>query len=660
MARATVDVSLRADIKDLVANLEKVQGVTKKEAKAMVREMKKGYDQQVKASKAAADAQIKNAKKSGKFSKEEAAKLTDIFQKSATEISSIFGVGVLGDLEGLFDISKQSAEKFGVGAIAAFTGIGVAAAITVTAISSYVANQRELTKEVLGTLEANRKFLAPEHLVMLEDLEQAVKNIDAAYEQMALVGLAEAATAQEDLLHRALLFKGMGTPQWLADTAAFITGPLDKGARQISETFNHVTATMEGTNGVIVESTGLVSGWGKEIADSAAIVRSSTKSTDDNTESTNENTAAHARNAAASKESSLRNAEAKRLSARIQADLNLEIGEGAKLETEAISALAAADQIRSKSATKQLDARGKLNESLDQQMATIQKSIDLNGENVISTDAVVQAMAAYNHQLDVLEQKETAAKLAETSAQVNLAAQSINQLAGAASAFAGLALDKFSEIAEAEAERFSTLQDQRVEARTQEIDDMLETGDITQAQADLKLSMMERNEQARADNHQNLNKDQRKAAKRAFAVGQAAALAGVVASGAQAYMALLASFAYLSVGAPAAALAITGPAVIAQTAVVLANKPPQFASGGMVAPDHRLISAQPGEAVVSRRGVAALGGPSGLSELNMGMGSGGSMTANIVIDRRIIGQAVADIVPSSMTRRSGRIAVYGG
>ena len=63
---------------------------------------------------------------------------------------------------------------------------------------------------------------------------------------------------------------------------------------------------------------------------------------------------------------------------------------------------------------------------------------------------------------------------------------------------------------------------------------------------------------------------------------------------------------------------------------------------------------------MSRRGVAALGGPSGLSELNKGMGSGGSMTANIVIDRRIIGQAVADIVPSSMTRRSGRIAVYGG
>ena len=93
---------------------------------------------------------------------------------------------------------------------------------------------------------------------------------------------------------------------------------------------------------------------------------------------------------------------------------------------------------------------------------------------------------------------------------------------------------------------------------------------------------------------------------------------------------------------------------------MLANKPPQFNDGGMVTPDHRLISAQPGEAVVSRRGVAALGGPSGLSELNKGMGSGGSMTANIVIDRRIIGQAVADIVPSSMTRRSGRIAVYGG
>ena len=125
-------------------------------------------------------------------------------------------------------------------------------------------------------------------------------------------------------------------------------------------------------------------------------------------------------------------------------------------------------------------------------------------------------------------------------------------------------------------------------------------------------------------------------------------------------MALLAAMAYLGPASPGAAAAITGPAVLAQTAVVLAQKPPQFADGGMVTPDHHLISAQPGEAVISRRGVAALGGPTGIESLNRGMQAGSNITANIVLERRIIGHAVADIVPASTTRRSGRIAIYGG
>ena len=640
MARATVDVSLRADIKDLVSNLEKVQGVTKREAKAMVREMKKGYDQQVKASKIAADAQIKASKKVGKFSKDEVGKLTDIFQKSATEISSIFGVGVLGDLEGLFDVSKQSAEKFGIGAVSAFTGVGVAAALTITAISAYVTSQRELTREVLGTLEANKKFLAPEQLGMLTDLEEAVKKIDAAYEQLALVGLAKAADAQEDLLLRSLAFKGMGTPQWLADTVAFITGPFDKASKQIAETFSHVAATMEGSNGVVTEAKGIFSGWGKEVADGAAVVRSSTGDTDENTEATDQNTEARLRNAAAA---------AGGLTSQQKAE---KILHGLTVSNMGAAELAAEKRRAGLQQIRDLMKEGEIDQ--ETRIAMSRELTETYEKQIGALDGLDKKQKEVKTSWDDAFDPEKAEQIKQLSEQINLAASAVTQLAGAASTFAGLALDRFSEIAEAEAERFSTLQDQRVEARTQEIDDMLETGDITQAQADQKLSMMERNEQARADNHQNLSKDQRKAAKRAFAVGQAAALAGVVASGAQAY------FAYLNVGAPAAALAITGPAVIAQTAVVLANKPPQFNDGGMVTPDHRLISAQPGEAVVSRRGVAALGGPSGLSELNKGMGSGGSMTANIVIDRRIIGQAVADIVPSSMTRRSGRIAVYGG
>ena len=655
-SKTEVDIELKANVQQLISALSKVEDISAKQAKALVRDVEKANAAMERAANKAARTQKKAIDRASKEAEEKTGHVLDIMQKSATEMSSVFGVGFLGDVEGLLDVTRQSGEKLGMSLTTVFAGIGVAVGLGIAAIQQMAAHLRETSREVAASADALRGYV---DLDLMDRVDAFAEELGYAEAAMAKVK-AETALSSDELIsfeRHVLGVTSLGLPEWLSEVAAMFTkyylsaGQMGTVGQLFGASVEHMGSELieegkaakqaEAANKAWAASVEQMAGEEKK-AENAAAIQAKADATD---------AQARARR---------RLAEAGRISAAIQAEINEETAREEVEQKEALKALLEADQIRSKSATTQLDDRGKLNESLDRQMATIQKSIDLNGENVISTDAMAQALAAYNQQLDVLDEKETAAKLAETSAQVNLAAQSITQLAGAASTFADLALDRFSAIAEAEAERFSTLQDQRVEARTQEIADMLETGDITQAQADQKLSMMERNEQARADNHQNLSKDQRKAAKRAFAVGQAAALAGVVASGAQAYMALLASFAYLNVGAPAAALAITGPAVIAQTAVVLANKPPQFNDGGMVTPDHRLISAQPGEAVVSRRGVAALGGPSGLSELNKGMGSGGSMTANIVIDRRIIGQAVADIVPSSMTRRSGRIAVYGG
>jgi hypothetical protein len=70
--------------------------------------------------------------------------------------------------------------------------------------------------------------------------------------------------------------------------------------------------------------------------------------------------------------------------------------------------------------------------------------------------------------------------------------------------------------------------------------------------------------------------------------------------------------------------AVAVPAVVAlgamQAAAVLAEPPPKFHSGGMIAPDERMITAQTGEAVLSRSGVAAAGGASGVNALNRGGG----------------------------------------
>ena len=593
MARATVDVSLRADIKDLVDNLSKVQGVTKKEARAMVREMKKGYDAQVKAAKIAADNQIKSSKKVGDQAEKTASNMTDVFQKSATEISSVFGVGLLGDLEGLFDVARVSSEKFGFGAAAAMTGVGSATAVAVAAIGQYVQRQRELTDEILSTLEANEQFLAPSMLQALQDMEGTINNINTAYELLALEGLAKASEKTEELMLRSLAFSRMGAPQWLADFAAFVTGPIDAAGKQINQTFEAVTATMAGVEPEFDDLRGTFSEWGQEIADSAVEIRSSTKSVEEDTKRTDQNT------------------QSKIDSAKAQAELVKVFNEAYDAQIEALADI---DQ-------KQIEVAKSWNDAFDPEKA---------------------------EQIQILSEK------------VALAASAVKQLTGAASTFANLALDKFSELADAERERFENRLEMRTEEQRAEIEAQLEAGEISEAVAESKLTALDLNEERRKKYHKALTKDQQRQAKRAFAVSQAAATAGVLMEGAVAYLSFLKAFSWMTVGAPAAAAGIVAPAVAAQLAVVASAKPPQYSDGGMVTPDHRMISAQPGEAVISRRGVAALGGPTGIESLNRGMSGGQNVTANIVLDRRIIGQAVADLVPASMTRRRGRISVYGG
>lgn len=67
-----------------------------------------------------------------------------------------------------------------------------------------------------------------------------------------------------------------------------------------------------------------------------------------------------------------------------------------------------------------------------------------------------------------------------------------------------------------------------------------------------------------------------------------------------------------------------------QAAAVLATPAPKFHSGGMIAaaPDERMITAQTGEAVLSRSGVAAAGGASGVNNLNRGGGGGAIVVVN--------------------------------
>ena len=119
-----------------------------------------------------------------------------------------------------------------------------------------------------------------------------------------------------------------------------------------------------------------------------------------------------------------------------------------------------------------------------------------------------------------------------------------------------------------------------------------------------------------AGSREDMTESEKKAARTAFEISRATALAQVAIQGAVAIARTLAELG--PIAGPIAAVGV-GATVLAQTAAIGAQQPPEFPAGGIVrpSPDHQLIAAQPGEGVVSRRGMAALG-EEGLHAINRG------------------------------------------
>lgn len=129
--------------------------------------------------------------------------------------------------------------------------------------------------------------------------------------------------------------------------------------------------------------------------------------------------------------------------------------------------------------------------------------------------------------------------------------------------------------------------------------------------------------------------EEKRAAKRAYAVQKAMAITGIIISSAQAAMAMLANPAIALIPPPgnvAAAIGIASAAGLAQIAAVAAAPPPKFHTGR--SPDElppATLTRQ--EGVLSPRAVAAIGGPSAVTALNRGTASvGAAPTLYLSID----------------------------
>ena len=642
MARATVDVSLRADVKQLIDGLAQVEGVTKKEARAMVREMRKGYNAQVKAAQLAAKAQEKAVRGVGKTTEKVTEDTLDVVQKFSTEISSALGVGFLGDLEGFFDAARTGSERFGMGAAAAFAGVAGAAAVSIVALQQYTEAQRTLNREIAASAESLEGFVSPEMLQALQTFATEIELVDATIERLAAESLLKSKERAIDFERAIVAVTSVGLPQWLGGAVS----ALDDFAN--AQTLANLPMFALGKAlGVISDS---VIDYGESLIEE-------TRATTQNTEAAEEATEAATKQAKATQRLRKITIDLSDVEAEAARERKVQIEEGQamaaditrlrKLEADALRDVTDADTLQILKIAERNDEMARL---------AMQYPGVIN-----STAALANGQQALDDAISAANEKAQAAAFAKLAEDLNLAASATAHVTEAMATFAGLALDRFAELAETRRLREEERIEREAERHRQEVANLLESGRITQAQADGRIKTIDREASASKRAINTLSQSEQKAAKRAFAVQQAGAASAVIMSGAEAYIAMLAALApILTFGAPLAAAAIVGPAVAAQLAAIAAEKPPQFPTGGMVSPDHVLVGVQPDEGIISRRGVAALGGPQAVEQINQGIAPGATLTANIVLDQRVIGRAVAAMMPNTSTARAvGQVPIYG-
>ena len=159
------------------------------------------------------------------------------------------------------------------------------------------------------------------------------------------------------------------------------------------------------------------------------------------------------------------------------------------------------------------------------------------------------------------------------------------------------------------------------------------------------------------------------AAVRAFRAEQAAGVASVAMSTAQAIMAALVPppVGYGPIAGAAAAAGLTALGAV-QVAGIMAQEPPSFHTGGMVRGDETSAVLRKGEGVLTAQGVRQVGGPSGLNAANSGRGGSSPVVVQHVYKHRNLDTVVVDHLKqntalrkaTSASRARGRRNPYNG
>ena len=148
----------------------------------------------------------------------------------------------------------------------------------------------------------------------------------------------------------------------------------------------------------------------------------------------------------------------------------------------------------------------------------------------------------------------------------------------------------------------------------------------------------------------------RRAAREAFEIRKVANIAQIVIDTAAGIVRSFAEYGWPWGAIPAGIIGTTG---TAQAAIVAAQSP-SFPVGGVIPPDHRMISAMAGEAILNRRATEALGAD-GVARLNEGRAGGAPIVVVQQYRHRVYDAFVADNMQSGgpLSRRFDRLARVG-
>lgn len=618
MAAEKVVLEFEANLDSMQQTLAQIPGMTEKEAREAVRKLRKNFLAAEKASKKAAKAASNAYRKAG-ADLDEAAQATKRLKDESGEAASVLGklksgVSLLApELEGAFDAAQKLADgteglaQAGVSTTAILGTAGLAAAIGAAAAAFKVMEAQNAA--VNASLERTR---------------QTTLELSDAYRQLAVIqGKDVAENAGADLLN-SLQAQRIELTALIEENRTFADGASDVliGLNLMNDAFRELS-------GANVELAALESDL-RRVEGAIDDARTSLKKTNDELKSLAgqeelaallgvPDAGAVAEDPKVAKEREKRDRERRENERKAREEKRKETE---KLEREIDQLVDGYHKQNTDRIKAQAKAREKLSAiattSARTQMEPEQQLTAAYQDQLAKIDELAQA---YPHNLEI-QQEATAARLA-------------------------IETEYYAEL--------KTLRDQNAKeeqdaARERTLTQLSVASQLTQSAHDLASARIESMEDVQAAG--------KSEAKRMFKIQKALAMVGVALDGAQAVIKAFAQFGPPPSPLGIAAAAAAGIATTASLATIAAQQP-EFPMGGIVPSiDHRLIAAQPGEAVLNRAAVDRLG-PSGVDALNNGHAAPAQIVITQQYEHRVFDVFVSDNLAeggplaAALNKRSG-------